>query len=99
MSKKYVLIKPLITEKSEKLAEDQNKYSFVVDRRANKVEIKKAVETMYSVTVDKVNTAVMPGKVVVRSTKSGMFRGRKGHVKKAIVTLAYGDEIDFFGDL
>lgn len=99
MSKKYVLIKPLITEKSERLAEDENKYSFIVDRRPNKVEIKKAVENMYSVTVDKVNTAVMPGKLVVRSTKSGMFSGRKGHVKKAIVTLAYGDEIDFFGDL
>ncbi|HKK74451.1 MAG TPA: 50S ribosomal protein L23 [Saprospiraceae bacterium] len=99
MSKKYVLIKPLITEKSERLAEDDNKYSFIVDRRANKVEIKKAVEDMYSVTVDKVNTAVMPGKMVVRSTKAGMFSGRKGHVKKAIVTLAYGDEIDFFGDL
>jgi large subunit ribosomal protein L23 len=99
MSKKYVLIKPLITEKSERLAEADNKYSFIVDRRANKVEIKKAVEAMYSVTVDKVNTAIMPGKLVVRSTKAGMFKGRKGHVKKAIVTLAYGDGIDFFGDL
>ncbi len=99
MSKKYVLIKPLITEKSESLSEDQNKYTFMVDKRANKVEIKKAVEEFYNVTVDKVNTAVMPGKAVVRSTKSGILRGRKGNYKKAIVTLAYDDEIDFFGDL
>ncbi|MEO0338083.1 MAG: 50S ribosomal protein L23, partial [Bacteroidota bacterium] len=60
---------------------------------------KKAVEDFYNVTVDKVNTAVMPGKAVVRSTKSGVLRGRKGNYKKAIVTLAYNDEIDFFGDL
>ena len=99
MSKKYVLIKPLITEKSEAMSDDQNKYSFVVDKRANKVEIKKAVEQMYNVEVAKVNTAIMPGKAVVRSTKAGMLKGHKGNYKKAIVTLAYGDEIDFFGDL
>lgn len=99
MSKKYILIKPLITEKSESLSDDQNKYSFIVDRRANKVEIKKAVEDMYNVSVEKVNTAIMPGKLVVRSTKAGMFKGRKGHLKKAIVTLGYNEEIDFFGDL
>jgi large subunit ribosomal protein L23 len=99
MAKKNVLIKPLITEKAEALAEDNNKYSFVVDKRANKVEIKKAVEEMYNVTVDRVNTAVMPGRFVNRSTRSGMIQGRKPSFKKAIVTLAYGDEIDFFGDL
>ena len=99
MSKKYILIKPLITEKSESLSDDQNKYSFVVDKRANKVEIKKAVESMYNVEVAKVNTAIMPGKAVVRSTKSGILKGHKGNYKKAIITLAYGDEIDFFGDL
>lgn len=99
MAKKNVLIKPLITEKAEALSEEQNKYSFVVDKRANKVEIKKAVEAMYNVTVDRVNTAIMPGRFVTRSTRSGMLQGRKPAFKKAIVTLAYGDEIDFFGDL
>ena len=96
---KNVLIKPLITEKAELLSEDLNKYSFVVDRKANKVQIRKAVEEMYGVAVDSVNTAVMPGKVKSRMTKSGFLRGRISAYKKAIVTLAEGEEIDFFGDL
>ncbi|RMF04082.1 MAG: 50S ribosomal protein L23 [Bacteroidetes bacterium] len=96
---KNILIKPLITEKAELLSEGLNKYSFVVDRKANKVEIRKAVEDMYGVAVDSVNTAVMPGKVKSRMTKSGFLRGRISAYKKAIVTLAEGEEIDFFGDL
>jgi large subunit ribosomal protein L23 len=94
-----ILIKPLITEKAELLSEGLNKYSFVVDRKANKVQIRKAVEDMYGVAVDSVNTAVMPGKVKSRMTKSGFLRGRISAYKKAIVTLAEGEEIDFFGDL
>lgn len=61
MASKRILIKPLITEKSEYLSEEQNRYSFVVDRRANKVEIKKAVEDLYNVDVLAVNTMIMPG--------------------------------------
>ena len=95
---KPILIKPLITEKAETLSEGLNKYSFVVDRKANKVEIRKAVEEMYGVAVTSVNTAVMPGKSKNRTTKSGILRGRISAYKKAVVTLADGEEIDFFGD-
>ncbi|MEL6968897.1 MAG: 50S ribosomal protein L23 [Bacteroidota bacterium] len=96
---KPILIKPLITEKAEVLSEGLNKYSFVVDRKANKVEIRKAVEEMYGVAVTSVNTAVMPGKAKNRTTKSGILRGRISAYKKAVVTLADGEEIDFFGDI
>lgn len=96
---KPILIKPLITEKAETLSEGLNKYSFVVDRKANKVEIRKAVEDMYGVAVTSVNTAVMPGKAKNRTTKSGILRGRIAAYKKAVVTLADGEEIDFFGDI
>ena len=96
---KQILIKPLITEKSNRLSERLAQYSFVVDKGANKIEIKKAVEEMYSVSVEAVNTVVVPGKTKVRNTKTGISRGRKPSYKKAIVTLASGEEINFFGDL
>ena len=96
---KPVLIKPLITEKAEKLSEGMNQYSFVVDKGANKVQIRKAVENMYGVSVTSVNTTVMPGKTKNRTTKSGVLRGRVSSYKKAIIKLIEGDEIDFFGDL
>lgn len=96
---KTILIKPIITEKSERLSEGLNQYSFVVARKANKIEIKKAVEAMYNVDVEAVNTIVMPAKAKNRSTRSGMIRGRVSSYKKAIITLADGEEIDFFGDL
>jgi large subunit ribosomal protein L23 len=94
-----ILIKPLITEKTEMLSDSLNQYTFVVDKKANKVEIKKAVEEMYNVAVESVNTIIMPGKEKSRSTKSGILRGRQPSVKKAIVTLTEGEEIDFFGDI
>jgi large subunit ribosomal protein L23 len=96
---KTILIKPIITEKAEALSESQNKYSFVVNKKANKIEIKKAVEDMYSVNVDAVNTLIMPSKSRVRNTKSGLQKGRVSSFKKAIITLAPGEEIDFFGDI
>ena len=96
---KQILIKPVITEKSEKLAEDLNRYTFIVDKKANKVEIRKAVEQMYSVSVESVNTVIMPGKVKNRNTRTKVIKGRKPSLKKAIVTLSVGEEIDFFGDL
>jgi len=96
---KEILIKPLITEKAENLSEELVKYSFVVNKGANKLEIKDAVEKLYSVTVKNVNTMIMPGKSKVRNTKSGIQRGRKPDFKKAIVTLSEGEEIDFFGDI
>ena len=96
---KEILIKPLITEKSETISEGLNQYSFVVNKKANKIEIKKAVEDLYNVEVERVNTMIMPGKVKNRTTRSGMIRGRVPAFKKAVVTVADGDEIDFFGDI
>ena len=96
---KTVLIKPIITEKAEQLSEARNQYSFVVDRKSNKIEIKKAVEALYNVSVSSVNTLIMPGKTKSRNTKSRVIKGRISGYKKAVVTLATGEEIDFFGDI
>ena len=96
---KTILIKPIITEKAEHLSEKLGQYSFIVDSQANKIEIRKAVESMYSVNVASVNTANMPGKAKVRNTRSGLQKGRVSGYKKAVVTLATGEEIDFFGDI
>lgn len=71
----------------------------MVDKKANKIEIRKAVEDMYGVSVEAVNTMVMPGKVKNRSTRSGILRGRISSFKKAVVTLTQGEEIDFYGDI
>ncbi len=94
-----ILIRPLITEKTELLSDRRNQYTFVVHKSANKVEIKKAVEEMYNVAVESVNTLIMPGKVKTRSTKSGVLKGRQPAIKKAIITLTEGEEIDFFGEI
>ena len=80
-------------------AEKYNRYAFVVDRRVNKIEIKKAVSEMYDVTVDSVRTMVCIGKKRVRGTKSGMIVGKTSTYKKAIVTLAEGDSIDFYSNI
>ena len=96
---KQILIKPLITEKSNRLSEGLTQYTFMVDKGANKIEIKNAVEKMYSVNVESVNTVVVPGKAKLRNTKTGVVRGRKPSYKKAIVTLSSGEEINFFSDL
>lgn len=95
---KQILIKPLITEKATRLADKRNTYSFVVNRDANKIEIRNAVEKMYNVNVDSVNTAVLPGKPKSRSTKTAIVRGTKSSYKKAFVTLTPGDTIDIFGN-
>jgi len=94
-----VLIKPIISEKAEMLTENHNKYSFIVHRKANKIEIKQAIDKLYSVSVAKVNTIVMPSKQKSRSTKSGVVKGSVSSYKKAIITLAPGEEIDFFTDI
>ncbi len=94
-----ILIKPIITEKAETLSETNNQYSFVVDKKANKIEIKKAVESMYSVNVASVNTMIMPAKAKSRNTRSGVTKGHISPYKKAIVKLVDGEEIDFFGDI
>ena len=97
---KNILIKPIISEKSELLSGSLTQYSFVVNKAANKIEVKKAVEEMYpEVKVVRVNTLVMPAKAKSRNTKSGVLKGRLSGYKKAIVTLAEGSEIDFFGEM
>ncbi len=92
-----VIIKPILSEKVNKQTEKANRYAFVVDRKANKLEIKKAVEQFYGVQVKEVNTAVMPGKTKARYTKSGFLVGRKPAKKKAYVTVADGEQIDLYG--
>jgi large subunit ribosomal protein L23 len=87
-----VIIRPLVTEKISNLQESENKVAFVVDRSANKIEIRKAVENRFDVKVKKVATINMKGKV----KRLGRFEGRRTHWKKAIVTLKEGFAIDFF---
>lgn len=96
---KNILVKPLISEKSENLNEELNQVTFIVNRKANKVEIRKAVEELYQVDVLSVNTLTMPAKERVRYTRAGMQRGRVSAFKKAIVTLDPDDEIDFFDEI
>lgn len=96
---KQVLIKPIISEKSEYLSGEFNQYSFVVNRKANKIEIGKAIEKMYDVKVNSVNTMIMPKKAKSRNTRSGLLKGSISSYKKAIITLASGEEIDFFGEI
>ncbi|MEM9835672.1 MAG: 50S ribosomal protein L23 [Bacteroidota bacterium] len=98
MAKKQILIKPVVSEKAELLSEDQAQYTFIVAKAANKVEVRKAVESRYGVTVESVNTLTMPGKTKNRTTKSGIIRGRVPAFKKAIVTLAEGEELDLYNE-
>jgi large subunit ribosomal protein L23 len=92
-----VLIKPILSEKANKQAEKDNRYAFVVDRKANKLEIKRAVKEFYGVEVAAVNTSVLPGKTKAKFTKAGYIVGRKPAKKKAVVTLAEGETIDLYG--
>jgi len=94
-----VLIKPVVTEKMTRAGEKLSQYAFVVDTRVNKIEIKKAVEKLYNVTVESVNTMRYLGKIKTRGTKSGYITGKRNNFKKAIVTLKKGDTIDFFSNI
>ena len=94
-----VLKKPLITEKMTKTSEKLGQYGFLVDRTANKIQIKQAVENMDNVTVESVNTMVAPGKAKTRYTKTGVVSGSSGSFKKAVVTLKKGDAIDFYSNI
>ena len=94
-----ILIKPVITEKMTDESEKYNRFGFIVDRRANKLEIKDAVEKMYGVSVEKVRTMVYPGKAKSRNTKVGVISGRTNSYKKAIVDVAEGESIDFYGNI
>ncbi len=94
-----ILLKPIVTEKFTEQAESLNRYAFVVDKRANKIQIKQAVEELYNVNVVSVNTMVYGGKTKSRYTKAGIINGRTNSYKKAIVTLAEGDVIDFYSNI
>lgn len=95
-----VIIKPLVTEKMTKITEKMsNRYGFIVERKADKLQIKKAVEALYNVQVVKVNTLIAPAKKRNRYTKAGIISGRVPSYKKAIVTLAEGNSIDFYSNI
>lgn len=94
-----VIIKPMVTEKSTKNQEKLGRYAFRVQKSANKLEIKKAIEAAYSVQVEDVNTVVNVGKTKTRQTKKGMAIGMKPSYKKAYVTLKKGETIDFYGNV
>ena len=94
-----VLVKPIVTEKSNKLTDKGRTYAFRVDRKANKLEVKKAVEEFYGVTVTEVNTVVVPGKAKTKFTKAGFISGRKPAYKKAYVKVAEGETIDLYSNI
>ena len=94
-----ILLKPIVTEKMTSQGDKYNRYGFLVDRTANKLQIKKAVEELYSVTVESVNTLRYGGKVKTRNTKSGLLMGKTSATKKAVVTLAEGNKIDFYSNI
>jgi large subunit ribosomal protein L23 len=94
-----VLIKPILTEKANAQQEKLRRYAFKVAKKANKLEIKKAIESFYGVTVTDVNTAVAPGKNKSRFTKAGVISGRKPSYKKAFITVAEGESIDLYSSI
>jgi len=94
-----VLIKPILTEKANAQQDKLHRYAFKVAKKANKLEIKKAIESFYGVTVTNVNTAVAPGKNKSRFTKAGVISGRKPAYKKAFVTVAEGETIDLYSSI
>ncbi|MDD2618136.1 MAG: 50S ribosomal protein L23 [Bacteroidales bacterium] len=94
-----IIIKPIVTEKMTTITEKLNRYGFRVLPEANKIEIAKAVEKMYDVTVLSVNTSNFRGKNTSRYTRGGVIKGKTAAYKKAIVTLKEGDVIDFYSNL
>lgn len=94
-----IIIKPIITEKLTNLSEKYSRYGFRVSPDANKIEIAKAIESMYNVKVESVNTCQVEGKAKCRYTKTGVLKGRATSYKKAYVTLKEGDVIDFYSNI
>jgi large subunit ribosomal protein L23 len=99
MKSENILIKPILSEKANAQQEKLRRYAFRVDKKANKLEIKKAVENLYGVSVVNVNTSVSPGKNKSRFTKAGVLKGRKPSYKKAFVTVAEGETIDLYSNV
>ena len=94
-----ILIKPIVTEKMTSQGDKLNRYGFFVDKRANKIQIKTAIEKTYGVSVSDVNTLRYSGKQKSRFTRSGLVSGKRNSIKKAIVTLAKGETIDFYSNI
>jgi large subunit ribosomal protein L23 len=94
-----ILLKPIVTEKMTAQGEEFNRYGFVVDKNANKLQIREAVEELYDVKVSTVNTMRYAGKRKVRHTKSGVSVGKTSSYKKAVITLAEGEVIDFYSNI
>jgi len=94
-----VIIKPIITEKMTAQAETMGRYGFIVDNRATKIQIRKAVQDLYGVKVAAVNTMRYGGKLKSRYTKAGFVQGKTNAFKKAIITLAEGETIDFYSNI
>jgi large subunit ribosomal protein L23 len=94
-----IIIKPIVTEKMTHLGDKLNRYGFRVQKDANKIEIKQAVEAMYDVTVNEVNTMVVAPKKKSRFTKGGVVKGSASAYKKAIITVKEGDKIDFYSNI
>ena len=99
LSKMEILNKPVLTEKASLLTEKLNRFTFKVDVKANKIEIKNAIESMYGVNVQAINTSVVVGKLKSRNTKTGIVSGRAPKYKKAVVTLKDGETIDFYSNI
>jgi large subunit ribosomal protein L23 len=94
-----IIIKPIVTEKVTKESELSNRFGFVVDKKANKVEIKKAVEAAYGVTIVAVNTMNVRPDRSTKYTKSGLISGKTSSYKKAIVQVQEGETIDFYNNI
>lgn len=94
-----IIIKPIITEKITKESEISNRFGFVVDKKANKVEIKKAVESAYGVSIVAVNTMNYRADRTVKYTKSGLISGKTNAYKKAVVQVKEGETIDFYNNI
>ncbi len=94
-----ILIRPVITEKATADSEERNRFAFVVDKKANKIQIKEAIEEVYGVHIDKVRTMLIPGKKKSRNTKNGVVSGTTGMYKKAIVEVRSGETIDLYSNI
>lgn len=94
-----ILIRPIVTEKMTLQADKLNRYAVIVEKSANKLQIKKAIQDMYGVTVTAVNTQRYMGKFKSRFTKTGVISGRTNSFKKAIITLSKDEKIDFFSNI
>lgn len=94
-----ILVRPIVTEKMTIQGNTLNRYGMIVSKKANKIQIKKAIEEMYSVSVVDVNTMVYGGKAKSRNTKGGLIKGKSNSFKKAIITVEKGEKIDFFSNI